>query len=127
MLAFWLEMRNRKSTYLFMISMGGSVMLSTCRSAFLILLASATGSGALACNPEGLAKNFSSQRSVESQWGEVVIDDQCALLTADASNADALEALTAHFQRGHEGNAVAQGTIDGCSAEQIIQAACLSE
>ena len=100
-------------------------MIRTGISACAIILMSAICSGAIACNPEGLGKNFASQKEVEElQWKEFVIEEQCVVLRADANDASAVEKLKLHFKEGHEGNGIAQGTIDGCSAEQIVQAAC---
>jgi hypothetical protein len=100
-------------------------MIHACISASAIVLMSAICSGAIACNPEGLAKNFASQKEVEElKWKEFVIEEQCVVLRVNASDPSALEKLKLHFKKGHEGNSTAQGTIDGCSAEQIVEAAC---
>jgi hypothetical protein len=93
-------------------------------SAVAIVLASAIGSGAIACNPEGLEKNFTSQKDEEARWQEFVIDEQCEALGATPGDSATIEKLKAHFMKGHEGNGIAQGAIDGCSAEQIVEAAC---
>jgi len=104
-------------------------MTRACISAFAIVLTSAISPGAaIACNPEGLGKHFASQKEVEElQWKEFVIEEHCVVLRADANDASALEKLKAHFKKGHEGNGMAQGTIDGCSPEQIIEAACAAD
>ena len=98
--------------------------MRACFSASAVLLMSAISSGALACNPEGLQKNFTSQKDEEARWQEFVIDEHCKALGVNPNDLETIEKLKAHFAKGHEGNDIAKGTIDGCSAEQIVEAAC---
>jgi len=99
-------------------------MIRACISAFAIVLMSSIFSGAIACNPEGLGKNFTSQKDEEARWQELKIDEYCGVLRENPDDTDTIEKLEAHFNKGHEGNDIAKGTIDGCSAEQIVEAAC---
>ena len=99
-------------------------MIRACISAFAIVLMSAICSAAVACNPEGLAKNLTSQKDEEARWQEFKIDEYCGALQENPDDTDTVEKLKVHFNKGHEGNDIAKGTISGCSAEQIVEAAC---
>jgi hypothetical protein len=85
---------------------------------------SALCSEVMACDPEPLKKNFAAVQAEEERWQIFSIKEYCIALQADATAVEPLENLKVVFNKGLETNAMAKGTIQGCLAEQIIEAAC---
>jgi hypothetical protein len=93
-------------------------------SAFAIALMSATCSGAIACDPEPLKKNFASLKEEEARWQIFSMDEYCGVLRENPNELETVEKLKILFGKGYEQNAMAKGAISGCSAAQIVEAAC---
>jgi hypothetical protein len=99
-------------------------MIRACISALAIVLISALYSGAIACDPDPLKKHFTSLEEEEARWSVFSIDEYCGVLRANPNETETIEKLTQFFRKGYEQNDMAKGTIGGCSAEQVIAAAC---
>jgi hypothetical protein len=92
--------------------------------ALAIVLLSALHSGAIACDPEPLKKHFASLKEEEARWQIFSMDEYCGVLRENPSELETVEKLKVLFGKGYEQNSAAKVTIGGCSAEQIIEAAC---
>jgi hypothetical protein len=99
-------------------------MIRACTSAIAMLVVSTTYSGAVACETEGLAKNFTRMKDEDLQWKIKTVDDFCAVVAKNEGVPDAVETLRQYFKKHFNDNSVARETMDGCSAEQITEAAC---
>jgi hypothetical protein len=99
-------------------------MIHACTSAVTMLVVSTIYSGAVACESEGLAKNFTRMKDEELQWKMTTVDDFCAVVAKDEGVPDAVEGMRQYFKKHFSDNSMSRGTIDGCSAEQITEAAC---